>query len=322
MNPQARRLLGRLGNSLLVLVVATFAVSMLMRLLPVDLAQVLLPTGSEAERSALRAEIGLDKNPFAYYVSWLWDFVRGDFGNIYFSGGVESVGSRLASAVPRSLLLMLYAQIIALAAAIPLGMWSGYRAGRRADRVISTTLFSFSAIPSFAIGLTLIVVIGVRFQWLPTLGYEPLSAGLWVHFSHMIMPALSLSLGLIATYTRLLRADVVATLREDYVTMAASKGISNSRILWQHVFRPSSLTLFTSAALNMGALIGGAIVVEAVFATYGLGFEVYTALQGRQFIALQSYVAVIAIFYVLFNLIVDEAAGFVDPRTRNRKLNG
>jgi peptide/nickel transport system permease protein len=297
MNSRTRRILERVGNSLLVLLIATFSVSMLTRLLPVDLAQVLLPTGSEPERAALRAEIGLDMNPFAYYLSWLWDFVRGDFGNIYYSGGFDSVGSRLASAVPRSLLLMLYAQVIALAVSIPLGMWSGYRAGRRADRVISTTLFSFSAIPSFAIGLTLIVVIGVRFQWLPTLGYEPLSSGVWEHLSRMIMPALSLSLGLIATYTRLLRADVVATLREDYVTMAASKGLSNTRILWRHVFRPSSLTLFTSAALNMGALIGGAIVVEAVF-------------------------AVIAIFYVVFNLVVDEAAGFVDPRTRNRRLNG
>ena len=322
MNSRTRRILERVGNSLLVLLIATFSVSMLTRLLPVDLAQVLLPTGSEPERAALRAEIRLDMNPFAYYLSWLWDFVRGDFGNIYYSGGFDSVGSRLASAVPRSLLLMLYAQVIALAVSIPLGMWSGYRAGRRADRVISTTLFSFSAIPSFAIGLTLIVVVGVRLQWLPTLGYEPLSSGVWEHLSRMIMPALSLSLGLIATYTRLLRADVVATLREDYVTMAASKGLSNTRILWRHVFRPSSLTLFTSAALNMGALIGGAIVVEAVFATYGLGFEIYTALQGRQFIALQSYVAVIAIFYVVFNLVVDEAAGFVDPRTRNRRLNG
>jgi peptide/nickel transport system permease protein len=322
MNSRTRRILERVGNSLLVLLIATFSVSLLTRLLPVDLAQVLLPTASEPERAALRAEIGLDKNLFAYYLSWLWDFVRGDFGNIYFSGGVESVGARLASAVPRSLLLMLYAQVISLAVSIPLGVWSGYRAGRRADRVISTTLFSFSAIPSFAIGLTLIVVVGVRLQWLPTLGYEPLSSGLWEHFSRMLMPALSLSLGLIATYTRLLRADVVATLREDYVTMAASKGLSNTRILWRHVFRPSSLTLFTSAALNMGALIGGAIVVEAVFATYGLGFEIYTALQGRQFVALQSYVAVIAIFYVVFNLVVDEAAGFVDPRTRNRRLNG
>jgi peptide/nickel transport system permease protein len=321
-NPRARRILGRLGNALIVVVAATFAVSMLTRLLPVDLAQVLLPTASDAERAILRAEIGANKDPFTYYLTWLWDFVRGDFGKIYFASGSESVGTRLASAVPRSLLLMLYAQVIALAVAIPLGMWSGYRAGRRADRVISTTLFSFSAVPSFAVGLTLIVVIGVRLQWLPTLGYEPLSAGLWLHISHMIMPALSLSLGLIATYTRLLRADVVATLREDYVTMAASKGLTNTRILWRHVFRPSSLTLFTSAALNMGALIGGAIVVEAVFATYGLGFEVYTALQGRQFVALQSYVAIIAVFYVLFNLVVDEAAGFVDPRTRNRRLNG
>jgi peptide/nickel transport system permease protein len=138
----------------------------------------------------------------------------------------------------------------------------------------------------------------------------------------MIMPVLSLSVGLVATYTRLLRADMVAVLREDYITMAASKGLSNTRILWCHALRPASITLFTSAALNMGALIGGAIVIETIFATYGIGFEIFLAIQGRQYLAIQSLVALIAIFYVVFNLAVDVLAGYVDPRTRDRRLRG
>ena len=137
----------------------------------------------------------------------------------------------------------------------------------------------------------------------------------------MIMPVLSLSFGLIAQYTRLLRADMIASLREDYVTMAMSKGLSDRRILWQHVFRPSSVTLFTSAALSMGGLIGGAIVIESIFATYGVGFEIFAAIGGRQYIMLQSCVAVIALFYVFFNLVVDIGSGFVDPRTRDRRSN-
>lgn len=314
-------LLRRLAQLFIVLLLVTFGVSLLVRLIPVDLAEVLLPVGSPEERDALRHAIGLDRGIFGYYWQWLGNFVRGDLGNIYYSGGTEAVSTRLASALPRSLLLMIYTQIVALTIAIPLGVISAYRAGRRSDRVIGNSLFTFSSLPSFAIALTLVIVVGVKLAWLPTLGYAPISDGIWEHFKYMIMPVASLSVGLIAVYTRLLRADMIATLREDYVTMAASKGLSDRRILWRHVFRPSSLTLFTSAALNMGGLIGGAIVIESIFATYGVGFELFAAIQGRQYIALQSLVAIIAVFYVTFNLVVDIGSGFVDPRTRDRRVN-
>ena len=313
--------LQRIAQLLIVLLLVTFGVSMLLRLIPVDLATILLPVASEEERVILRAELGFDKGPIGYYLQWLGNFVQGDFGKIYFSGGTEEVSDHLKVAMPRSLLLMVYTQILSLAIAIPLGVLSAYRAGRRADKIISNTLFTLSSIPNFAIALLLVIFVGVKFAWLPTLGYAPISDGVWEHFKHMIMPVISLSLGLIATYTRLLRADMIAALREDYVTMAASKGLSDSRILWRHVFRPSSMTLLTSAALSMGGLIGGAIVIESIFATYGIGFEVFAAIAGRQYVALQSTVAVIALFYVFFNLVVDVSSGFVDPRTRDRRVN-
>jgi len=306
---------------LIVLLLVTFGVSLLLRLIPVDLATVLLPVGTEEERDILRNELGFDKGPIGYYLQWLGNFVQGDLGKIYFSGGTEEVSDHLKNAMPRSLLLMVYTQILSLAIAIPLGVLSAYRAGRRADKVISNSLFALSSVPNFAIALLLIIFIGVKLAWLPTLGYVPIAEGYWEHLKHMIMPVISLSLGLIATYTRLLRADMIAALREDYVTMAASKGLSDRRILWRHVFRPSSMTLLTSAALSMGGLIGGAIVIESIFATYGIGFEVFAAIAGRQYVALQSTVAVIALFYVFFNLVVDISSGFVDPRTRDRRVN-
>ena len=311
----------RVAQLLIVLLLVTFGVSLLLRLIPVDLATILLPVASEEERVALRAELGFDKGPIGYYLQWLGNFVQGDFGKIYFSGGTEEVSDHLKEAMPRSLLLMVYTQILALVVAIPLGVLSAYRAGRRADKIISNSLFALQSVPGFAIALVLIIFLGVKFGWLPTLGYAPISDGIWEHSKHMIMPVISLSLGLIATYTRLLRADMITALREDYVTMAASKGLSDSRILWRHVLRPSSMTLMTSAALSMGGLIGGAIVIESIFATYGVGFEIFAAISGRQYIALQSSVAVIALFYVFFNLVVDIASGFVDPRTRDRRVN-
>ena len=313
--------LQRIAQLLIVLLLVTFGVSLLLRLLPVDLATILLPVASEEERVALRAELGFDKGPIGYYLQWLGNFVQGDFGKIYFSGGTEEVSDHLKEAMPRSLLLMLYTQILALVIAVPLGVLSAYRAGRRADKIISNSLFALQSVPGFAIALILVIFLGVKFGWLPTLGYAPISDGIWEHSKHMIMPVISLSLGLIATYTRLLRADMITALREDYVTMAASKGLSDSRILWRHVLRPSSMTLMTSAALSMGGLIGGAIVIESIFATYGVGFEIFAAISGRQYIALESSVAVIALFYVFFNLVVDIASGFVDPRTRDRRVN-
>jgi len=313
--------LQRIAQLLIVLLLVTFGVSLLLRLIPVDLATILLPAASEGERDILRAELGFDKGPIGYYLQWLGNFVQGDFGKIYFSGGTEEVSDHLKNAMPRSLLLMIYTQVLSLAIAIPLGVLSAYRAGRRADKVISNSLFALSSVPNFAIALLLIIFVGVKFAWLPTLGYVPIADGYWEHLKHMIMPVISLSIGLVATYTRLLRADMIAALREDYVTMAASKGLSDRRILWRHVFRPSSMTLLTSAALSMGGLIGGAIVIESIFATYGIGFEVFAAIAGRQYIALQSTVAVIALFYVFFNLVVDVSSGFVDPRTRDRRAN-
>ncbi len=313
--------LQRLGQLLVVLLLVTFGVSLLLRLIPVDLATILLPVASEEERVILRTELGFDKGPIGYYLQWLGNFVQGDFGKIYFSGGTENVSDHLKAAMPRSLLLMVYTQILALSIAIPLGVLSAYRAGRRADKIISNSLFALSSIPNFAIALLLIIFIGVKLAWLPTLGYAPLADGVWEHFKYMIMPVISLSVGLITTYTRLLRADMIAALREDYVTMAASKGLSDRRILWRHVLRPSSVTLMTSAALSMGGLIGGAIVIESIFATYGVGFEVFAAIAGRQYVAMQSTVAVIALFYVFFNLVVDISSGFIDPRTRDRRVN-
>ena len=135
----------------------------------------------------------------------------------------------------------------------------------------------------------------------------------------MVLPVLALAIPTVATYTRLLRTDVIAALREDYVTMAVSKGLSNKRILLTHVLRPSSVTLFTSAALNMGGLIGGTLVIEQIFSIPGIGSEIALAIFGRQYFALQSYVALIAVGYVLFNVLVDVLVGVVDPRARGRR---
>ena len=250
---------------------------------------------------------------------WLQRFVQGDLGLIYSSGQNETVSSRLLRALPKSLFLMLYTQIFALACSIPLAIACAYKEGSKFDRFFNNALFTISAIPGFSIGLILSYVLGLRLNLLPPLGYISPSESLIEHFKLMVMPVLSLSVGLIAVYTRLLRNDLIASLKDDYVMLARSKGLKPQTIMWRHVFRPSSMTLVTSAALNMGGLIGGTVVVENIFAIPGIGSEIVYAIYSAQIFMLQSTVAAIAVFYVVINMGADLLGIKIDPRTRERR---
>jgi len=309
-----------LAQLLVVLVGSTFLLAMLLQLLPVGLEELYVVAFDEASRLQQMQRLRLDRNPVIGYLGWLWDFVRGDFGLIIYPGaGEDAVSKRISAALPISLRLVVYVQILALLVSVPLGILTAYRAGRKSEKAISYGLFTASAIPNFVFGLVLAALFGVTLGWLPPLGYVSPSESIVEHLRTMALPVLALGIPTIATYTRLLRTDVIAALREDYVTMAASKGLSNLRILFTHVLRPSSVTLFTSAALNMGGLIGGALVIEQIFTIPGMGTEIAIAIFGRQYFALQSYIALIAVGYVLFNAVVDVLIGFVDPRARERR---
>ena len=310
-----------LTKLLLVLVGATFLLSLIVRLLPGSPADFYTNALTEEDLVAQIKALGLDRNAFSSYAHWIFDLVRGDFGPFFMSGGSTRPTSLIiAQSVPRSLLIMLYVQIISLTIAIPLGLITAYRADKAVDRVISTGLFAGSAIPGFALALALGYYFGVRLQLLPTIGYVPIAEGLGEHFKHFILPVASLSIPLCASYARILRAEIISTLRQDYVTMAVSKGISNSRVLVKHVLRPSSTSLITTASLNMGALIGGTVIIDQIFALGGLGQQITFAIFARQYIALQSYIALIAIAFILFTVLADLLIGVVDPRTRNRHV--
>ena len=311
----------QVARAVLVLILVTFGITVIVRLLPGDPVTTLLPFGTPEQHAVLRKELGLDVNIFRYYWSWLKNFVRGDFGMTYTTavdGGVK-VRDQIALTLPRTLLLMAYTTVFSLLVSIPLGIFLAYKADTRADKAISNTLFAFASIPNFAVGLALAYILGVKFELVNPVGYVPLTESVPEHFKSMVMPVLALSIGLISTFTRLLRVDTIATLKEDFVTMASSKGLSNQWILWRHVLRPSSLTLLTSAALNMGALIGGAVVVESVFAFNGLGTLIAQSIYFRQYLAIQSLIALVAVAYILFNLVVDILYGIVDPRVRSHR---
>ena len=306
----------------IVLFLVTFGITLLVRLLPGDPVSTLMPFATEETRLQLSKELGLDANIFQYYFRWLGDFVTGDLGTYYAStgnGGGVAVTEMLAVAIPRTLLLMIYVIAFSLLVSIPVGILLAYRAGTRLDNVISNTMFTISAIPAFALGLGLAFVFGVKLNWVPVLGYEPISQGIGKHIKSMILPTLSLSIGYIATFSRLLRVDTIATLREDFVTMASSKGLSNSWILWRHVFRPSSSGILTIAGLNMAGLIGGSVFIETVFALNGFGNLLAVSIATRQYLAIQSLVAIVAIAFLVFNLLTDLLYAVVDPRVASHR---
>ena len=187
------------------------------------------------------------------------------------------------------------------------------------DKAANATAFGMLAIPNFALALVLAYYVGVQLGWLPVSGYVKPSEDLVEHFRRMALPTISLAVGQVAVYMRLLRSDMIATLQEDFITMAKSKGVSPRRVLWRHALRPSSLTLLTVAGLNVGTLIGGAVIIEVIFSMPGVGTLLYEAIQSRQYIALQSLVAIIAVGYVLVNFLVDILYAVLDPRIRHAR---
>jgi peptide/nickel transport system permease protein len=314
----------RLIQLVVVLIVVTFFTSILTSLLPGDPVTTIAPFSSAQTRQEIRNQLGLNENVVVRYGKWLEHFVTGDMGREYGGTDVQglSVWGQVKSALPRSLLLMLYVQILTLLIAVPLGVFSAYRAGKMSDDISNGIAFLLLSIPVFVTASLLILIFSVHSYGihLPSEGWVSIGRNPVEHFKHLAMPVLAIALGQIAIYARLLRSDMVATLQEDFILMAKSKGISNSRILWRHALRPSSLTLLTVAGLNVGALISGALIVEVIFHLNGLGAVLKSAIDRRQYIAVQDYVAVIAIVYVLVNFAVDGLYRVLDPRIRSARV--
>jgi peptide/nickel transport system permease protein len=322
----ARDLGKRLLALALVLFLVTLFTSLLLSMVPGDPVDTLVPLAAseeaDAKKAELRHELNLDDPLPVRYVDWLGNFVTGDFGNYYRVSGTDPVGTRVSDALPVSLQLMLYSQILALVLAVPLGVITAYRAGTRFDRAANTTAFALLSLPNFVLGLVLAYYVGVFLGWLPPNGYTKFGDDPVQHIRYMALPTITLAAAQIGVYMRLLRSDMVQTLQEDFIQMARSKGISDRRVLWHHALRPSSLTLLTVGGLNVGTLIGGALVIEVLFSLPGMGLSIFEAISQRQYVALQSFVAILAILFVLVNFIVDVLYTVIDPRIRHARATG
>ena len=207
--------------------------------------------------------------------------------------------------------------VIALLIAIPAGTWSAYRAGSRFDRVVTGISFAAISVPTFLAAVLLVLVFGISWRVFPVSQWaRPTEEGWLTNLHHALLPALALALPEAAVFTRLLRNDMMGTLREDYVLAARAKGMPARHVLFRQALRPSSFSLITVCGITVGRLIGGTIIVEQVFGLPGIGRVIVTAAKNNDFTLVQGGVLLVAVIYVAINLVVDILYGALDPRVR------
>ena len=310
-----------IGNKVLqlvaVLLIVTFLTFLLINLLPGGPETVVSFGATEEQIQEFRDDYALDDPLLLRYGRWLGNAAQGDLGDSYVKNTPvnELIGQRITVTVQ----LMIYATVLALAVAVPVGVLTAYRQGSLFDRMANTTAFGFLSIPNFILAVLLVFIFAIRLGWLPATGYVPFGEDPWEHFRHMILPACSLAAGQIAVYMRLLRTDMIATLQEDFIGVARAKGMPTRRILIQHALRPSSFSLLTVAAINVGTLIGGTIVIERIFAIPGLGSLIVEAIFTRDYLVVQGTVVLVAVAFVLVNFLVDILYAVIDPRIRHAR---
>jgi peptide/nickel transport system permease protein len=311
--------LGRRGVHLvLVLFLVSIGTFMLLQLTPGDPAIAIL--GNSATPQAVKQidhQLGVDQPLLTQYGHWMSHALTGNLGRSLVPPG-GTVAGRIGQALPVSLELTILAVAMALAMAIPIGVWSAYRAGGQFDRFFSGASFGLLSTPGFVTGLVLALLFALEVRAFPRSQWVRITSnqGLGANLSHAFLPALTLALPLMAIYTRLLRADMVQTLQEDYITFARAKGMPVRRLLLRYALRPSSISLITLSGVTLGALIGGTVIVETIYALPGMGQLLVSAVSDNDYPIVQGVVLVIAVSYVLVNLFVDASYGFLDPRTR------
>jgi peptide/nickel transport system permease protein len=300
-------LISRLGSALVVVLGVCTLVFLLIHLVPGDPVEAMLGESARpADRSALRASLGLDRPLAEQYLGYLGGLVRLDLGESFQDR--RPVAAVLAERIPATLELTVAALALALAVALPLGVAAAHRRGGWLDSgAMGVSLLGVS-IPNFWLGPLLILVFSLWLGWTPVSGRESLAS--------LILPAVTLGTSLAAVLARMVRSSVLEVLGEDYVRTARAKGLSETAVLWAHALRNAWLPVLTLLGLQLGGLLGGAVITETVFAWPGLGSLLVEAIQGRDYPVVQGCVLLISLAYVLVNTLTDLVYAWVDPRIR------
>lgn len=306
----------RIGQAIVVVLIVSMVVFGLLHALPGGLVRAQLgPRATALAVRALTVQEGLNKPIPVQYGIWLWHALQGNLGFSYKLN--QSVGSLLGEYVPRTLLLVGSSLLLAVAIAVPMGMWQGYRRNHLDDHALTGVMMVFYSMPSFLLGVVLIVVLNL---WLPVLPSTASDYGtsLLVDVRDLALPVLTLCLGNVSYYSRYMRAATVDNLLADHVRTARAKGDSSRRVLIFHVLRNSLTSTVTLIGLTLPYVLSGSLVIEALFNFPGVGLLFWNAAQDRDYPVLLGVVLIVTFATIVGNLLADIGYAVLDPRIRYR----
>ena len=306
----------RLLNLIPILLGISFLSFLLMYLSPSDPAELMLKASggivTQAEIDSLRESLGLNEPFLKQYFNWLIGCLHGDFGNSYITN--KPVTQTLLNAVLPTVELAVSSLLFTLIVSIPLGILSAVKRNKIADYIIRILSFIGSAVPGFFLALILIYIFSIKLKILPAYGDKQASS--------IIMPTITLGLGMTCKYIRQIRAAILEELEKPYVIGARSRGIKENTIVYVNVLKNAMLTISTLIGLSFGSLLGGTCIVETIFMWPGLGKLSIEAITKRDYLLLQGYVVWIAVAFVVINLITDIVYRFIDPRIKSSQEEG
>jgi peptide/nickel transport system permease protein len=312
-----RHTLRSLFSVLFAALVGSMVIFGLVNMLGGDIVTVLLgKDAAPGDKAFMREEYGLDDPLVVQYLNWLRGVVTGDLGTSYGMG--YDISDEIVRRLQPTLMITIGALLVSVPLALVLGTYSAVNVRKARGGVVDVFSQIGIAIPTFWAGLLLVLVFGVRLGWLPTGGYVPFGDDPVECLRSIILPILALSFGITAVFTRYVRSAMIDVMNEDYIRSAMARGRSRRGGALVHGVRNASIPLVTVAALQFGALLAGAVVVENVFVLPGIGRLIVTATLGREVIVVQSLALVIMVVILTLNFVVDIAYGFLDPRIRDK----
>lgn len=307
-------ILRRVGMGLLTAFGVTIIIFVLLSLLPGDPLAGLLPDNAQPEdRAILAHQLGFDQPPPIRYVRWLGDLSHGDLG--YSPYRRRNVADLIAAAWQNTAILAISSAVVGLGLGVLAGVTAAVYHGKWPDRVISTLALSGLSVPSYFIAILLVIVFSAQLKLLPTAGMHSSQGGFLDFLSHLAMPLVAGSLVAFGVTARVTRASVVETFGSDFVELLRAKGLRSYQVL-PHVIKNAASPVMTTSGLQVGALLGGAVLIETIFSWPGMGSLVYNAISARDLKVVQGATLVIALTFVLMNLVVDLLQMVVDPRLR------
>lgn len=288
----------------------------LLQLVPGDPAVIMLGVDATPERIAdMQARLGLDRPLLERYLTYLAHVVQGDLGHSSFLN--QDVLSAIGERLPVSLLLATLSLFWAVLLGVPAGVWAAARRGTWIDRLVMFSSLAGMSIPSFWLGLILILLVGVWIGILPTGGYVSPFESPWEALRYMLLPSLSLGFIQMAQVARMTRSAMLEILRQDYILVARAKGLPEFTILFNHALRNGLTSILTVLALVFAEVLGGALVTEQIFSLPGLGQLIVSAVGYRDYPVIQGSLVIVGIAYVLINMLTDAAFRLVDPRIKD-----